>query len=280
MILTIVFSKIGEFLKNNASAIIATIITIISFLLIVLISKIILQKYKKKHNEIRKNAVILGETIVKVISYIAVLLTIIIILNAWNINVMPILIGIGVILIVFLFSAHKLIYDLINGICLILNSYYEIDDVIEIDGFKGKVLEITLRSTKLINWKNQVKIINNGKISSLINYSLAPTVSKIEIAIAKSESIDKVITLLDEKLITIKDSFKQVIEGPYISGITKILDDRIILSIIIKCEAEKQYEVIRFMNKYLIELFQEENIQYLNIQCLNIMENKNGTTLL
>ncbi len=270
-----IFNKIGEILRNNASSLIGTIITILSFLLIILTSKIILQKYKKKHNQIRKNAVLLGETIAKVTSYVALLLTIIIILNVWGVGVMPILIGVAIVLIVFLFSAHKLIYDLINGVYIILSNYYEIDDIIEIDGFKGKVLEITLRATKLINEKNEIKIINNGKISSIINYSQAPTVSKIEIAIAKSENTDKVINILDEKLITVKESFKQVIEGPYISGITKILDDRIIISIIVKCEAEKQYEVIRYMNKYLCELFKEENIQY-----LNIMENKNGTTLL
>lgn len=275
MLLSSIFNKIGEIIKNNATSLISTAITIISFVLIILVSKMILQKYKKKHNEIRRNAVILGETIVKVISYIAVLLTIIIILNVWGVNLLPILIGIGVILIAFLFSAHKLIYDLINGMCIILSNYYDIDDVIEIDGFKGKVLDIKLRTTKLINWKNEIKVINNGKITSITNYSQAPTVSKINIDVSKKEDVDKVISLLDEKLITVKESFKQVMEGPYISGITKITNDSVTISIIIKCEAEKQYEVIRFMNKYLKELFQEEKIQ-----CLQITEKDNGTTLL
>ena len=56
MILSTIFENIGSFFKNNASSLIATICIIISLLLVYLLSKIFLNRYKKKHENKNKNA--------------------------------------------------------------------------------------------------------------------------------------------------------------------------------------------------------------------------------
>ena len=261
MILSNIFENIGSFFKKNASSLIASICIIISLLLLYLLSKILLNRYKKKHENNNKNACILADTIIKCLFYILILLTVIIILYVWGVNVISILIGISIILVAFLFGAHKLIYDLINGMCIILGNYYEVDDVVKIDDFKGKVIEITPRITKLINWKNEIKIINNGKITSVTNYSKAPSVDLIEIEIDRKENADKVISLLEESLIQIKDNFKQIIEGPYVSGITKLTEKGYKIGILTKTEPEKQYEVERALYKFLRDFLVEQGIK-------------------
>lgn len=261
MILSTIFENIGSFFKNNASSLIATICIIISLLLVYLLSKIFLNRYKKKHENKNKNACLLANTIMKCLFYILILLTIIIVLYVWGVNVIAILIGISIILVAFLFGAHKLIYDLINGMCIILGNYYEVDDIIQIDDFKGKVIEITPRITKIINWKNEIRIINNGKITTVTNYSKAPSVDLIELEIARNEDVDKVISLLEESLVQIKDSFKQIIEGPYVTGITKITEKGYKIGIITKTEPEKQYEVERALYKFLRDFMIEEGIK-------------------
>ena len=55
-------------------------------------------------------------------------------------------------------GAQDLIKDLLSGFSIIFENHYDIDDIVEIKGFKGRVLDIGLKSTKLINWKNEVKI--------------------------------------------------------------------------------------------------------------------------
>ncbi len=62
---------------------------------------------------------------------------------------------------------------------LSLKNHYDVGDVVEIDGFKGTVLEVSLKSTKIISWLNEVKIIANGNIKSVINFSKEPTVNTL-----------------------------------------------------------------------------------------------------
>lgn len=255
------FSSIGDFFKNNASSLIASACTIVSMLLIYFGFKLLLNRYKNKYKDKNKNIVILVNAITKGILYILIILTIIIILYAWGVNVVVILIGIAIILVTFLFGASKLIYDIINGMCIILGDYYKVDDVVNIEGFKGRVVEITPRITKLINNKNEVKVINNGRITSVINYSKAPTVIQLELEISKQEKIDKLITLLDEQFSVLKDSHKQIMEGPYISGLIGMTSDTYTIGIVVKTEPLKSLEVKRTILNIIKETFDKEKIK-------------------
>lgn len=256
---TNVITNFKNFFKNNTSSFIATIFIIMAMLLIYFVIKIILNHYKNTHKE-SKNAILLANTILKSLFYFLIVITIIIILYAFGVNVGSILIGIAIILVCFLFSAHKLIYDIINGLCIILGNYYEVDDIIKIDEFKGKVVEISLRVTKVLSWQNEVKIIRNGEIKNIINYSHLPHVSLIAIEFDKSLDLNKIESLLDGSLEKLKDSFKQIVEGPYVSGIISLTDKTYTLGVTVKTDPEKNIEVEKGIMIFINNLFINENI--------------------
>ncbi len=255
------WEKIVTFINASTKAIIETAILVgITFILFVVISIVGNRIIKRQRNK-KKKAMTLTKMIQSILRYVVLILAVIIILSFWGVQVGPILAGAGIIGIVIGLGAQDLIKDLLSGFSIIFENYYDIDDVVEIKGFKGRVLDIGLKSTKLINWKNEVKVFTNGDIKDITNFSKNPSVGVVEIGISYHESIDKVIALLEEKLVVIKELFPQVIEGPNVIGVTNFTDSAMIIRITVKTEPEKHYDVERAIRKYAKEIFDTNGIK-------------------
>lgn len=254
------WEKIVAFINASTKPIIETAILIgITFVLFVLIAIVGNRIIKKQRNK-KKKAMTLTKMIQSILRYSILILAIIMILSFWGVQVGPILAGAGIIGIVIGLGAQDLIKDLLSGFSIIFENYYDIDDIVEIKGFKGRVLDIGLKSTKLINWKNEVKVFTNGDIKDITNFSKNPSVGVVEVGISYNENLDKVIGLLEEKLVVIKELFPQVIEGPNVIGVVNFTDSAIIIRIIVKTESEQHYSVERAIRKYIKEIFDENGI--------------------
>lgn len=262
LLASVFFENIWDFIKLQAGKLIATGTIIIISLIILFVIKITIKNHIKKSNiSKKKKSITLATMLLSVSQYVILIVGIIIILSVWGINVTSILVGAGIITIAVSFGAQKMIADIISGFCIVFENYYDIDDVVEIDGFKGTITEIGIKSTKIVNWKNEVKIIANSEITTVINYSRAPSVGIVDISIAYEENTQKVIDLLEEKLIIIKDQFEQIVEGPNVIGVTSLADSACIIRITVKTLSEQHYPVERAIKKYVKELFEQEGIK-------------------
>lgn len=253
--------KVGEFIIDNTKNLISTIITLFILFLILLITRIITKRFIKKNNGKRKHAVTLVKMIHSIIKYVVWILTVIIILGIWGIDITPILAGAGILALGISLGAQKLINDLICGFCIVFENQFDVDDVVEIDGFKGRVEEISLRSTKLINYKNEVKMINNGSIETVINYSKGPSLGIVDVDIAYEENIDHVLELLKNNLHIIREKYSQIIEGPNVVGVVDLANSGVTIRVNVKTLPEEHYEVERALKKFIKELFDKENIE-------------------
>lgn len=256
------FEAIGQFWVDEASKIIGTLVILLVAIFLIFLVRAIIKKFIKRQEGKRKHAITLAKMLLSVFRYFVVIVAIIIILGIWGINVLPVLVGAGIVTIAISFGAHKLVADLIGGICIVFEDYYDVGDVVSINGFKGKVIEIGLKSTKLISWKNEVRMIANGDISEVTNYSQYPSVGVVEIQVAYKEDINKVIKILEDGLQNLKSTYEQILEGPNItSGVLGLNENGVSIRITVKTESEKHYEVERAIRKIVKELFEKEHIE-------------------
>lgn len=255
-----VFHPIWEDENELIVALISTAVIIISFMVILLMLKLIIKKYTKVNKGKKKHAITLANMLYSAVKYIAGTIMIIVLLSVWGINVKPLLAGAGIVALAISLGAQKFISDLINGMFIVFQNYYDVDDVVEINGFKGRVMEVNVKSTKLINWKNEMKIIANGNVNDVINYSRAPSVALVEVEIDYKENIDQVVALLNERLLSLRENYKQIIEGPYVNGVTDLGASGVKIGIIVKTDPEEYYEVVREMRKFIKNLFDTEQI--------------------
>ena len=103
------------------------------------------------------------------------------------------LVGIGLALQTF-------IQDIISGIFIIADQSVNVGDIVEVDGQVGRVVNITLRTTRAVNRENKVLIIPNHKFltSILFNWTENGSLTRelIHVGVAYNSDMDKVTALL------------------------------------------------------------------------------------
>ncbi len=110
----------------------------------------------------------------KLINALIIVAAIIAILSVWGIEVRPFLAGLGIAGLAVGLALQDSLKDLISGISLIIDRTYKVGDKVKLDsGEIGDIHEITLRSTRIRTYNNNVIIIPNAKMASskIINYT-------------------------------------------------------------------------------------------------------------
>lgn len=247
-----------DLINQNASSIIGTIICLIVATTILNTTKAILMRPSVLKSKRKRT---LAKVTSSIIRYIIYIVEVIIILALWGINIVPVLTGLGIAGLVIGLGAQKLINDFISGVFIVFEHHYDIGDLVEIDGFMGEVIDIGLKTTQVKAWTGEVKIIANGNIDTLINYSVNNMTAVVEFTISYTENVNEVIKLLSANLpIKLKD-FKDTINIPTIVGTTALVDKGITLRAIWTVKAGSQFEAERLMRKAIKEILEENNIE-------------------
>ena len=248
-----------EWFNNNILSLVFSIVTILSVIVLTLIMKVISSKVKKSQNKRGYTVIKLIESILK---YLLIAVAIFILLDIWGFDVLAGLIGLGIIVLVVGLAAQDLIKDLISGIGIIIENLYDVDETIEVNGFKGKVLEIGIRTTKITNAVGEIKVIRNGMITKFTNFSRTYSVATVLIELSYNENINYVTKILEEKLSLLNENYPQIIEGPLVVGVELLKESGVVIKITAKTNPETHYSVRRAMLKQVKETLEKENITF------------------
>lgn len=249
---------------DNQAKLIWTGLIIIADIILYIILKFVASRIKNKASNRAKG---LTQVIKNLIAITFVFLSIVIVLDFWEFDTGTVLVLSGALVLVLGIGAHDIIRDVFNGISNTFANIYDIDDIIEIDGFKGKVIKISLTKTTLQGMNGELKTISSSKIKEVINYSRTYSSVTMEICVSYKENIDKVIELLEENLPSLKDEYSQILEGPIINGIEDMDANNIYIRISAKTTPENHLPVQRAIKKRIIDIFKEEKISFGNKGC-------------
>ena len=136
------------------------LIMIVSILLLENLLLFVLQLVKpKKH---RTGSVL--SLICSLIKYAAFIAVICFGLTILGVNVTTIIASIGILALIVGFSAESLIADIVTGTFMLLENQYNVGDIVEVNGFRGVVTSIGIRTTCITDSGDNVKIINNSEV--------------------------------------------------------------------------------------------------------------------
>ena len=248
-------------LNESIGKLISSALVIFIAMLILRISKITVKRIGQKPgpNQRRKRTV--ARVIRSITKYTIGILSILIILSMWGVNVAPALAGLGILGLVIGLGAQKFINDLIAGFFIIFEHHFDVGDKIEVKGFKGEVIDIGLKTTKLKNWKNEILILSNGEIASLINFSKDLSVAAVDFSISYKEDMQKTMDLLNAELPKLKLQFPEIVEDPQVIGVTNLNTSSVDMRVTCKTLNEQHYGVERTIRKRIKELLDEHNIE-------------------
>jgi len=96
------------------------------------------------------------------------------VLKIWDIDIAPYLAGVGISGIVLGLALQDSLKNVFGGISLLLDKTYQVGDKVQLEsGEVGTIHDIGLRSTKMVNFDNEVVYIPNGYLanSRVLNYT-------------------------------------------------------------------------------------------------------------
>ena len=142
----------------------------ISLIIYGLISRLITKKVehgKLKIFESKKSKTHI-KMIRSIIRYLFIIITVLILLQINGINVSSMLAGVGILSIIIGFAIQDALKDIIKGIDIISDNYYQVGDVIKFGDVTGKVLSLGLKTTKIQDVvTNNIVSISNRNIEQV-----------------------------------------------------------------------------------------------------------------
>lgn len=197
-----------------------------------------------------------GQTIITLIcstvQYMTAIVGLVWVLNIGGVDVNMIFASVGLVALIVGFSAESLIEDVITGLFMIFENQFNVGDVVEIDGYRGEVEKISIRTISIRDGGDNLKIVNNSNIRNIINLSTDVSRAICDIRISYTDDLEKVEGLLNEIL---EESFEVhsdvFLEKPKYVGVQDLGDTAIILRVSAVVDEQNIFSGRRILNREL-----------------------------
>lgn len=252
------FSKIIDWLKDYWAKLIISLIVLLITLIIVFVVKLVSFKLRKKYAERASKTITL---IYEIVKFVLMIFALFIILAVWDFDTTIGIILFAIIVSVVCISLIPTICDIIEGIGIIFHGAYVVGDIIEADGFKGKVINFTILKTKIQNSNGAIKTISNSKMKDVINYSSDYLTASVYIKFTEIERLDEIMSIIDNTLSKQKEEIDEIVEGPNLIGLDSFENGVATIKISAKTKASDYNKVMKGLQEYVLKITLEHNIR-------------------
>lgn len=251
------FEAIGDWFKNNWMLFVKTAIIAVVGTMIFSVVNFIIKKLTANSKK--------GKTIASLFSsflkYLTIIILLLIILATWGVDVATLIASLGVLTLIIGLGCQSLINDIVSGLFLVIDETFQVGDIVVIDDFRGTVISIGLKQTRIQDAGGNIKSINNSAISTAVNLSESLTVAVCDVGIDYNEDIKRAEAIFAKNMKRIQEDIPAIVEGPFYKGVTEISDCEITFRFVAKCKEEDRYQVVRDLNREFLIIYQENNLQ-------------------
>ena len=211
-----------------------------------------------------------GKTVISItksfIKFVVVVAIGCVILHLLGVDVKGIFASLGIVALIIGFGAESLIADMVTGVFMLFENQYNIGDIVEVSGFRGRVESIGIRTTRLRDSGDNVKIINNSQMTNVLNRSEKHSVAVSDIGIAYETSLRELEEILPEMLEKIYENVKseepELFENaPKYSGVQQLGASAIVLRFVVETNEQDIFKATRRLNRELLLAFQDADIK-------------------
>lgn len=246
------YGIINDLLSLVPKIISAIRIITIALLILTIVLTVLYRIFKKNSREI--TVIRLVGSILKVVT-IAVI--VIMVLAVWGINTTALITGAGVLTLVVGLGMQSLIGDVVAGLFIVFENEFNVGDIVTIGDFRGTVVEIGIRTTKLEALGN-IKIINNSDIRGVLNQTLKPSTAVSLIDIEYGDSLPKVEKIIEENLSSLE--IEGALDKVSYNGVATLGASGVTLHFSVSCLEGDIFAVQRRLNGALKQMFDENGI--------------------
>ncbi len=196
-----------------------------------------------------------------ILSYAAVLLSVYFGLRALGVDMTASLASVGVVTLIIGFGAQSLIEDVLTGIFLIAEGRYNVGDILVLDDFRGKVVDISVRTTTIEDAGGNHKIINNSEIRNFQNRSQKTSLAVSTVSVGYDADLRAVEAVIADALPAMFEENRAVfLDVPQYIGVEELGESGVVLKFIVSATEENVFAARRALNRSLKLLFDEKGI--------------------
>ena len=197
-----------------------------------------------------------GMTFVSILSsllrYVAALVILCWGLSILGVNVNAIVASVGIVALIVGFGAESLVADVVTGIFLLFENQYNVGDIVEVNGFRGTVKEIGIRTTSIMDVGGNIKIINNSEMKNILNRSDNISRAVSDIAIPYETDLEALEAKLPGLLQEIYEQRESVMRSaPRYLGVQQLADSAVMLRFVVEVAEKDIYTGARVLNRDL-----------------------------
>lgn len=171
-------------------------------------------------------------------------------LTILGVNVGTIFASIGLLALIVGFGAESLIADVITGLFMIFENQYNVGDIIEVAGFRGRVQSIGIRTTAIVDSGENVKVINNSAMTNILNRSTDISKAVCDISVPYEVDLEELEKKLPNILQDIQKKNSDVLKKiPTYVGVQQLADSAVILRFVAEVNEKEIYSAVRIMNR-------------------------------
>lgn len=204
----------------------------------------------------------MGAVISSLVKYAIVITGFCLVLTIFGVNVSTIFASLGIVALILGFGAESLIADVVTGIFILFENQFNVGDIIEIDGFRGTVENIGIRTISLKDSGGNIKIINNSDLNNIVNRSESGSVAISEVGVAYSVDLNDLEKRIGNILEDIRKRNSEVFIGDvtYL-GVEELADSSVILKFKADVEEKNIFSGRRLLNKEIKCAFDREGFE-------------------
>lgn len=207
-----------------------------------------------------------ARTVVTVVTNLLRYLTIIVIiigaLCLLEVDMPTILAGVGIVALIIGFGAESLITDVVTGMFILVDNQYNVGDIIEVNGFRGTVQEIGIRTTSIVDTGGNVKIINNSDMKNILNRSDNASKAVADFPIPYETDLEQLEKKIPALLQEIYQNNPAVLKAPPVYlGVQELGDSAVVLRFVAEVGESDIYAGARILNRDLFVGFRRLGVE-------------------
>ena len=160
----------------------------------------------------------------------------------FGVDTQTLLASAGILSLVIGLGAKELVSDILAGLFIIFEGEFQVGDIVTVGDWRGTVQEIGVRTTKIMDAGENVKIISNSAVSGVINMTKRNSYCYCELGLGITAEItlERIEEVLEQELPGLKKKLPAILSGPSYNGVYSLSGSNVNVRLVAECnEADK-----------------------------------------
>ena len=184
-------------------------------------------------------------------------------LPEFGINVLPVVVLTGLLVLGIGLGAHHMMRDILTGLYIVFEDQYVVGEMIQTGEITGRVEHFTLRRTILRDPRGALVTIANGEIRTVSNLSRDWSQAFVDISVSPDAPLEKSLQALEAAAATLRSDPSwslALVDGPRILGVQAYDRNASTLRLQVRTVPTRQDEVSRELRRRIQLEFQRQCI--------------------